>query len=325
MTLRVRLLRTLLLAAAAAGGCGVTSAKADDPATATAAPDPTPSVEVELSTGHQSSSSPLFRFDPDGALVYLPGDGRLSGFFRRAQLGLAGSGEQGSWFFSASARADLTRVGGARGLDLDRWSGSLSAHHALAGGTAGIGVDADRIDVAGRAFRQSRSLLLDWTVARPGQGHVAWSLQLGRHRHAGDYADLDARVVQASVHWRVERPLAGVDAVEAMGGIGRERNRWGYDDLDNRSGWARVALEREAAGVDWSVAAMAQRARFDAGLGELLPARRDRGFSLEVGAAWTPMPGSTLRLSALQARNRARPALYANTYREIGLSWAARW
>lgn len=273
-----------------------------------------------------SSSSPLYRFAPDGALVLLDGRSRLSGTLLDVSL----SGQHdwalaNDWRPAVSARLDSSLSRQARDLEFGQLSLDASLRRMLTAGTVGFGVSLQRLWVSRQAFRDVPGVHLDWTQALGTGSHLMLGYDRARYHHAGDFVDLDARVQQGSAGVHVAEPLPGVSALDLQLGWRREDNRRRLADLSHLGRYLRLAADQDHGRWSFSAALTVSRSHYRAGLEDLLPARHEQSLSLELGASVDLAPGRTLALQAQWSRNRARPALYDNLYRSVGLSHATSW
>ena len=305
-----------LTAAAALVAAAVSSWAADAPLGLTA----------EVGVSRSSSSSPLFRFSPDGALVRLDGRTRLSG----ALFDVALSGQRDwqladEWRPSVALRADRSWSRQAPDLQFGQVSLDATMRRPLGAGMAGVGMTMQRLWAGGRAFRTVPGVRLDWTRGFGTGSHGMLAYEQARYRHTGEFNDLDARVQQLSANARISQPWAGVTGLDLDMGWRREDNQRGLPDLSGLGRHLRVGLDRDLGGWTFSTALMVNRATYREGLDGLLPARREWSLSLEAAASLDLGEGRSVRVQALWARNRARPSLYDNRYRSVGMGYATPW
>lgn len=313
---------TLSGLSAAAAAQGMTAATE----TSSASDQVSAHVEAEFGQSWERSSSPLVRVSPDGALVQLPGLSKLTGPVSR--LLVNGSREwatSGSIQFSANAVTEVRWSPTARDLDLAFGTVDVAARWSVGGASLGVSPSHTVLGVAGKSFRATDSLRVDWT--RPfGDGEL-WSIRVepARYRHAVAFADLDADVLAMTGNIRWKFAEFGLDKLELAWGLRRERNRNGYVDLSNRG--AHVSLETAwpMLGAQWSATVLLQRTRFDAAGPDGLPARRDRYVSTDLTAEWPLSKTTYVRLSVSNATNHSTPALYENRHRSIEMSVGAHW
>lgn len=302
------------------------------PAAATSPPT-TPSgddalrIEAEWGVGHESSSSPLLRLSPDGALVAVDGLTRLSGRVTRASANASGD-----WPLAGPLRLGLTGVaerreaGRASALGFGLGLGDVALRAPLAGGMVGVGASRLALSVAGHSFRRADAVHVDWSGALAPSQQLSMRVEASRYRHAADVSDLDAEVGSASGTWRWTPGHPALDSLELGWGLRRERNRRGLPELSNRSAYGSVALGWAGLlGAQWTATVMLQRARFDSGLFDGDPARRDRFVSLDLSAEWALTDAAQLIAGVGYARNRARPVIYDNRHRQSSLALAGHW
>ncbi len=294
------------------------------------APAPPPwQGSVEAGLGHEANSSPLFRFSPEGELIYLPGRQRLAGAYASAAVGLQGDHALGDdWRWNPSLRLDARHAPRAQDLNLAQLGADSMWRRPVGAWVLGLGAGLQRLWVGGAPFRRAASWQADATWAAPEGRLLHVALERAQLRHPGALAELDGRATLLSINARQDVNWPGVDTLDLMVGVRREHNRHGYADLNHHAEHLRVGFEGARGDWSWDLGLMLQRARYREGLDGpegLWPARRDRGLSLTGGLAWAFAPGWDWRLNGTWARNRAQPALYANRLRGLQLSLAGRW
>ena len=283
-------------------------------------------IETEFGQGWERSTSPLVRVSPDGALVQLPGLSKLAGSVSR--LLVSGSREWSSGGpiqFSATAVSEVRWSPTARDLGLAFATIDVAAHWNVGSGSLGVSPSHMVLGVAGKSFRTTDSVRVDWTQASP-DGDL-WSVRIepARYRHSAAFVDLNADVLALSGNKRWKFADVGLDKVELAWGVRRERNRQGYVDLSNRGAHVSLEVAWPFIGAAWSATLLLQRTRFDAIGPDGLPARRDRFVSTDLTAEWPLAKNSYLRVSVSNATNHATPSLYENQHRTIELSVGAHW
>lgn len=308
--------RFAALAGALACWCG--EAAGEEPP---AAPSP---LSVEASLGYESLSSPVVRIDPDSALILVEGTSRLRGTYGR----LAGNAFKelplgGEAMVVATARLDAKWAPRAPDLDFTIAQVDATLRHPFAGASLGIGPAAGHVRVAGDRFRDGLGLRADVAMPDGADGHWVVVADGGRHRHGPGYEELDARVASVSVHRRIATPFTGITAVDIEAGVSRTANRYGYQDLSSRGRYARIAFESKVSGFDVAFALSGQGARFDAGLADDMPARRERFTLVEIGVSRELAKDTTLRADFTWGRNRANLAIYDNRLRALSVTLLA--
>lgn len=300
----------MLLLAAASGAQGATP----------------PTAGMELSLGHEELTSPLVRLSDTGPLLRVEGLSRLAGNTWR----LAGSfmhdwstAEGAS--FALSGHAETRRSPQAPDLDWSLISTDLMARRPLAGMLWGLGPTLQRLDVAGRHFRDVLGLQADVLRTLEAGGH--WSLAglRAEYRHPGDNRDFDSALAMWNVQRRFAQPLPGTDSLDIEAGVLRERNRRGLPELSSRSVYGRVALAGKLGEVEWSAGLMLQRSRFDASPLPALAPRRDGYRAVDLALSYDLTADNYIKLEANFARNAANLALYESRYRQLALTLGHNW
>lgn len=283
-------------------------------------------VEAEFGLSRATSSSPLYRFSPDGALVRLDGRTRLAGTLLDA--GISGQHEAaliGDWRASVSGRVHDSRSSRARDLEFGQLGTDLAVRHPWAGGLAGIGWSWQRLWVAREDFRRSAGWQLDWVRPFDGGSYLLLAFERARLRHGTDFSDLDGVVRQWSASGRIEQPGAGLAGIDVQAGLRHENNLRGLADLSHRGRFARVSLDRDQGALRFTGALMVNTARYRAALAEGLEPRRERTVSVELSALADLGGGHGVKVHAQWSRNRAQPALFDNLYRQVGVGFVTGW
>lgn len=295
-------------------------------ATACAAPPSASSLSIDAGIGYETQTSPLIRISPQGSLILLDDINRLAGSHVRASL----SGMQ-DWAvgeelrLAVSGDLHLKRSPQTRDLDFSNVSLSSALRWPVGPGFLGIGPGVQRIEVAGRHFRDVTGIHADWTRADERGNHWMVMLDRGRNRHRGDLIDLDSTSTVLMLQHHLAAPLPGVDALDLDLSLARERNDRGFAELSNRNLMLRLGLERSQWGINWGVGLIRQVDRFDDTPLPELPRRKDRSTLLEISAEIALAPGRTLRFDASTVRNQANLALYEDRYRQIGVGVNLSW
>ena len=283
-------------------------------------------IDAEIGISRASSTSPLYRFSPEGALVRLDGRTRLAG----SMLNAAVSGQHeaalaGDWRWSVSGRAHNSLSRQARDLEFGLLGTDVALRHPVAGGVAGIGWSWQHLWVARDDFRRATAWQLDWVRPFEGGSYLMLAFERARQRHAADFGDLDGVVGQLSVNGRIEAPGAGLAGIDVQAGWRRESNRRDLPELSHRGRFLRVALDRDQGVMRFTGALMINTARYKAALMDGLAPRRERAVALELSATADLGDERSVKVHAQWARNRAQPALFDNVYRQFGVDYLTGW
>ncbi len=260
------------------------------------------------------------RFAPNEPLL-LVGDRNVldAGFSRWVASGSHLWTLEGDTHATASARAEWKRSPRARDLDYGyvsvdgAWRGRLFGH------IVGAGPTVQRQWVAGRHYRDQGGLQADAASIDADGGYASYYVAATVTRHATDFRDFDGRVAYASYRRHWSSPFAYVDGIDFDLGFGLERNRHGYADLDNRNGYARLAVVKKLGGWRATLAVSAQAARFEAPFIEGLDTRRDRYVGYEAVLEYDLAPAVAVKLEASGGRNRSSLPLYELRQRQVAI------
>ncbi len=295
------------LALFASGACTAQSAASDSHA----------QISLDVGIGHESQTSPLFQISPESTILYIGGLQRLRGSHVRTSLQGATDWSLGDGL-SVSLAGDVTVKRSPQTPDLDFMSLSVQpALHQLVGDSSiGVGLNLQRIDVAGAHFRDSHGLQLSWT--RP-DGKNLWSLlaDYGVNRHKGDLDTLDGSSASIVLQRQIAEALPGIDSIDLTAILGRERNTRGFRELSDRNALLSAQVQWSGLGATWTVGRSWRRARFDETVFPTEPPRQDRTSMLDLAAEW-PLTGSiSLRIEVNDVRNESTTRLYENHYQQI--------
>jgi hypothetical protein len=281
-------------------------------------------VRAEISFGREHYSSPLVRFANEGPLIRIEGRNILAGNYHR----VAASGSQG---FSLGNNLSL-QLNGAfedknflvakdlnfRLYNLDsqfRWQ--LQDNNSL-----GFGPGVQRIEVAGKPFRQRHSLQTDWTHIDPDRGYTTLVIDYGRNRHAEEFKDLDSTSGLALVRHQFLKPVSFLNEIAVEAGIGKESNLNHLDDLSSRQQYARISSEWGTGPLKLAGGLMIQKARFKAASLDELPVRQDVFSSIDLSCEYTLSKDVFLRADTSRGNNRANSALFESRFNTHSLSLA---
>jgi hypothetical protein len=288
------------------------------------APDSALHIDVEWGVGYGAQKATLFQVTPESTVVYLDGVQRLAGSHLRARVQLDWTLplEQGR---GLNLQADLQGKRGNANRDLDFYAASLQPMWSmpLDASSVGVGLSLQTTGVAGAAFRDTRGLTANWTLAR-GDGLWAVIGETSRYRHHAGFAELDAQARSLLGLRRWDRPWQGVDSAQLSLIAGRERNRRGLPELSQRSLLLSAALDGHWGTTDWTLRLSHLRARFDGTAFVAQAQRSDRMAMVDAVLAWPLGEGQQLRLEANLMGNRSTVRLFQNRYRQWSLSWSRR-
>lgn len=294
-------------------------------ASAQAADGPPPwRWSVQTGVGHESQSSPLFQVTPEATVVYLPGLERRAGTHAlvraEAQSHLVlPEGQSLSTRFEAMGK----RAPSSPGFDLGGALVQPTWHWSAAGAGWGLGATVQRIAVGGAHFRDVSGVQASWVLPQE-RGFWTAVADLGRYRHKGMLADLDAsaRSLMVMRRWDLgDDASSGLDGLTLSALAGRERNARGLAELSYRQVLLSACVEGQLAGADWTLRWSTLRARFDGSVFAGDGLRQDRAQMLDASVQW-PLPDqAALRLEWNQSWNRSGVRVFNNHYRQVSVSW----
>lgn len=260
------------------------------------------------------------RFAPNEPLL-LVGDRNVqeAGFSRWTASGSRTWILEGDTHATASARGEWKRSPSAPGLDYGYVMADAALRTKVLGHVVGFGPSVQRQWVAGTRYRDARGLQADAANIAADGGYSSYYVAASVNRHGPDFSELDSRVAYASYRRHWSNPFARVDGIDFDLGLGLERNRHGYADLDNRNAYLRLAVVKGFAGFKATVAVSAQAARFGAPLMEGLATRSDRYVGYEAIVERDLAPGVTARVEVAGGRNRSSLALFEMRNRQYGV------
>ena len=206
-------------------------------------------------------------------------------------------------------------------------TGSLSPmfRWLLEQGSIGVGPSLQRIGVAGEHFRDAYGVHADWILPSGEDNHWVIMVDAAKNEHQEDYQDMDSRSLLLMLQRHEASPWTGIDALDLELGITREWNARGFNELSNRSLFARASIEKQMAGITWGIGLTANADRFDDTPLPEWPRRRDRALQWEFSAEHVLSQGLVLRLESSAAKNRANLPLYENRYRLTSLTLSQDW
>jgi len=289
-------------------------------------------VHGSATMGREHQSAPIFRIDPQGAVLLLPGRHQVDSEHLQwdAQAFLDGAlpGDTG-WRWALASSLKLRQARPDKAMDLGMASAEPALSRSFPAGTLGLALTWQRMSSGGQALRTQRGLRLDWTVVTEGQLQ-SWSLDATRPRYAAGFEDLDSR--QASMNWMLRQDLTwpGISQLMLALNAQRERNRHGLPELSSRAGSVQLQLQgplgdRRDTRLQWTASLMRQIQHFDASAFADADRRRDRWLSLDLGLSQALGKGSSLQLELNLARNRSTLAPYALDYHQLSLRLAQGW
>lgn len=300
--------------------------------TARAVQDPPPlekpanplQASAEVGYGYEHYSAPLVRFNDQGPVIHLIGRQHASGnFLHVSGWVMRDFSLTDSISFQVSGATWNRRFESTPDLDIGLMSVDGIFRYQWGESSIGFGPSLQTIASGGQHFRNRQSIQLDWTHPEENKGYTSVVLEMGRNQHSNTFRDLDGHSTLLLVRKQITAPLGGIDEVSIEAGIVRELNRHGYDDLSNRQIYGRFGFGFEALGLEWSISATLQKARFDGPLLDALPARRDTFRYGDISASYALSKDISLRASMSAYRNHANIVLYDGQFHGNSISLSA--
>lgn len=289
-------------------------------------------LRLSAAIGAEHQSAPIFRIDPEGAVLLLPGRQQVDSHHVEwdAQAFVDGPLALGSawrWAVAGSFKLRQARPNKALNLGIVTFEPMLS--RSTASGTLGLAVTGQQLSSGGEVLRLQRGLRADWTVASDARLQ-SWSLELAKPRYAKEFIQLDSR--QLSLGWLLRQDLhkGPLSQVMVALNVQREGNQRDQPELSSRAGSAQLQLQGPLGRVadvplQWTLNLMRQIQRFDASAFSDAARRRDRWTSLDLGLSWALTDSTSLQAELNLARNRSTLAPYQLDYRQLGLRIASSW
>lgn len=190
----------------------------------------------------------------------------------------------------------------------------------ISGGSVGLGPGLQKIDIAGRSFRERYSAHIDWTSVANGAGYQSYVVEYGVNQHSAEFRDLDGASITALMRQQFISPFSGIDEISFEGGGGRESNFRGNPGLSNVYVYTRLATVWQMFACKWSASWMHQQSKYDAAMMEGGAARREAFDYLDLAVAFSLTESSELRIEFSRSRNRSNSAMFENRFRGSSIS-----
>ncbi len=295
-------------------------------ACASAQTEGAPQISSEAGVGYESQTAPLIRLSPQGELISLDGLQRLGGSSFRVGLQTFANWQLGnSW--GATLAADFSQKKSPTAPDFDFGILSIqpSVHVAVGTASVGWGATLQRVDVAGRAFREVRGAQLTWTLPQPGGNLWMAIADVGSNRHGEDFSELDASTASLTVQRHLARPLAGLEGLDISAFLARERNERDFVELSHTSAMVSTGIQWRWQNIMWSTGASLQQVRFDGTAFDAEPLRVDRAVGIELAAEHELSNRTTVRIEYNEVRSVSSIALYDNSFQQFGIKLRTTW
>lgn len=285
--------------------------------------EPAPHTEfgVDIGYGQESQSSPLFQISPESTILYLPGAQSLKN--QHWRIGFQGTMDvplaQG-WSATLSTNGQFKQAMGAPDMDFATLALSPALHRTLGSSSLGAAVNLQEMAVGGERFRTVRGLQLDWTLP---QDQALWAVVVttSSYRHPGDLAPLDAQETSVVILRQYQKPFQWLDGLDLSAIVGRERNRWGYDELSSRSRMLSATLRWTWQDVTCSVVKSWRQVNFAGSSFPMEPVRADHTSMTDVSLETRLNDKQSLRLELNLAHNASSTRLYNNRFQQSGISF----
>ena len=285
-----------------------------------------PQISTEIGVGYESQTSPLIRLSPQGELISLDGLQRLGGSSFHVGLQTFANWQLGnSWGASLAADFNQKKSPAAPDFDFGILSIQPSVHMAVGTASVGWGATLQRIDVAGRAFREVRGAQLTWTLPQPDGNLWMAVADVGSNRHGEEFSELDSSTASLTFQRHVARPLSGFEGLDISAFLARERNERDFVELSHTSAMVSTSIQWRWQNILWSTGASLQQVRFDGTAFVAEPLRMDRAIGIELAAEHELSHRTTVRIEYSEVRNVSSIALYDNSFQQFGVKLRTTW
>jgi hypothetical protein len=277
-------------------------------------------LSFEAGAGYEQQTAPLFQVSPDSTIIYIDGLRRLAGSSYRTSIqGFAEKSLGNGVGFMISGDASVKRSPATPDLNFSSISAQPGLHFPVGASSAGLGLNFQRMEVAGQHFRDVQSVQGNWTVFDQKN---FWAVigDVGVNNHRGQLADLDARTASLVVKRQVAEPLKGLDSADLTAVVGRESNVRGLAELSHSSAMLHGSVHWKLFGASWTAGQAWRIARFDESAFANEAARRDGTAITDLAATWELSKKQSLRIEFNNVRNHSNTRLYENHFQQITLS-----
>ncbi len=283
----------------------------------------TTSFSADFSMGREANRAPGLLVTDADPFTHVGPMMRVSAPTRRVSvMGSVDAPIGGGHRLSSNWQLDQQTSGAGDAMGYRIVSGDLKWGTTVAGIPVSLGPGVQALWVSGNRFRYTTSLDADATLQADPQGIWSVFASVGRYRHPGDLADLNARAWSVSTIKRWTDGLPGLDALELDMGMRGERNALGIVGLSSTGSHVRAGVERSVGqwalswGVTW------QSTRYDGSVFDAGPSRRDAFVSWDASASVPIGSGWRFRLSTSTASNRANLPMFFQNSRGWAVSLA---
>lgn len=283
-------------------------------------------VSTDVGVGYESQTSPLIRLSPQGELISLDGVQRLGG--GRARVGLQAFANwrlDGDWGTSLAADVSQKKAPSAPDFDFGIISIQPSLHRTIGRASVGWGGTLQRMEIAGRPFREVRSTQITWTLPQ-AEGDLWMAIaDIGSNRHASEFSELDASTASLTAQRHLARPLPGLEGVDLTTFIARERNEREHAELSHTSAMVSASFQWSWCDLHWAAGASLQEVRFDATAFADEPQRVDRAVGIDISAEREISKRTTLSVVYSEIRSLSSLGVYDNTFQQVSVKWRTQW
>jgi len=280
---------------------------------------------TEIGLGYESQTSALLRLTPEGELINIDGLQRLKGGHLRVGIQGHSHWQWGDgWGLSLSADVSHKRTPGASDFDFSLISVQPEVHWAILSGNIGWGLTLQRMEVAGRPFRNVAGTQLNWT--RVDEQGSMWSMvaDLGANRHL-EFVDLNSTGVSLALQRHWAKPMRALESIDLTLYMSKEKNDHGFDELSYRNIMLSASTQWQLPNQTWSFGATVQKIHFGNNPFPDEVNRVDRSVGFEFSIEHELSSQSTLRLDFSRVRSTSSIAIYDNAYQQIGVKMRTNW
>jgi hypothetical protein len=276
---------------------------------------------ANLSYGYEKITSPLVSIDFDSPLILVEDISNLSAHYNQLNLSALQDWEiNHQYSFDVSGNALVKDAIETKDLNFSIASIDGTLRKKLGDTTLSIGSSAQRIWVANSNFRDSLSIQTDFTIVKSNGSFTDIYIGLSKNYFVNDFAFFNNRTSTISLTHHLASPEQLINGLDFQASINREKNLKDSEDLSNYSYYGRVSVDKQLAGLTWSVGASINKSYFDKPFSAGFEKRRDDYTSYEFSVERAISDTLSMSLELTKARNSSNLALFDSKYESFNLT-----